>query len=71
VRGQPIKDDSFLLCFSAHDQAIDFRMPSGEYARTWEVVLDTLHPEDGHAQPGFGETISVGPRALMVLKRLD
>ncbi|HEY3737563.1 MAG TPA: glycogen debranching protein GlgX, partial [Jatrophihabitans sp.] len=71
VRGQRVVDDSFLLCFSAHDEPIDFRMPSGEYARTWEVVLDTLDPSDGVEKPGFGETISVGPRALMVLRRVD
>jgi glycogen operon protein len=71
VRGQKVVDDSFLLCFSAHDEPIEFRLPTVDYARTWEVVLDTLSYVSPTAKPGFGETISVGPRALMVLRRLD
>jgi glycogen operon protein len=66
-----VVDDSFLLCFSAHDEPIEFRMPSGEYARTWEVLLDTHNSQTPTASPGFGESISVGPQALMVLRRLD
>jgi glycogen operon protein len=71
LRGQPVLDDSFYLCFSAHDEPIDFKLPSGEYARNWTVELDTMRPDDGEATRGFGETISVGPRAITVLRRVD
>ena len=71
VRGQRVVDDSFLLCFSAHDEPIDFRVPSAEYAAAWEVVLDTLRPDDGELVIKSGETITVGPRALVVLQRVD
>ena len=27
ARGERVVDDSFLLCFSAHDEPIDFRVP--------------------------------------------
>jgi isoamylase len=68
-RGERVVDDSFLLCFSAHDQAIDFTLPGAEHAPSWELVIDTIQPgkRDGTVvQPG--SVISVGPRALVVLR---
>ena len=40
-RGQPVVDDSFLLCFNAHYEDIEFTVPADEYAREWAVVVDT------------------------------
>jgi glycogen operon protein len=68
-RGERVLDDSFLLCFSAHDEAIDFRVPPGEYAAAWEVVIDTLRPDDGAAVVEAGGTVNVGPRAIVVLQQ--
>jgi glycogen operon protein len=69
-RGQRVVDDSFLLAFSAHDEAIDFHVPPAEYADGWQVVVDTLH--DAADQPDTlvkpGGVIEVGPRALVVLQ---
>ncbi|MCU1657581.1 MAG: glgX 2, partial [Pseudonocardiales bacterium] len=69
ARGQRVVDDSFLLCFSAHDEAIEFRVPGPEYAEAWEIEIDTLEPggRDGTLVEADG-TVSVGPRALMVLR---
>ncbi|GGM49707.1 glycogen operon protein GlgX homolog [Longimycelium tulufanense] len=39
--GRRIRDDSFLLCFNAHDDTMNFTMPSAEYGGEWTVVLDT------------------------------
>jgi glycogen operon protein len=68
-RGQPVVDDSFYLCFSAHDEAIDFTLPDAEHAPEWGLEIDTLDPvaRDGtHFEPG--SVIAVGPRALVVLR---
>ncbi|HZZ96431.1 MAG TPA: alpha-amylase family glycosyl hydrolase, partial [Jatrophihabitantaceae bacterium] len=76
-RGQRVGDDSFLLCFSAHDEAIDFAVPGDEYATAWEVVIDTLRGVDGEPSPVVravvkaGGTIAVGPRAIVVLRKAD
>ena len=40
-RGGPITDDSFLLCFSAHHEPIDFQLPGWRDEVAWQVVLDT------------------------------
>ncbi len=69
-RGDRVIDDSFLMCFSAHHEAIDFHVPSTEYGTTWHVVLDTGRPDldDGTVVAADG-IVPVGPRALVVLKR--
>jgi glycogen operon protein len=69
-RGQRVTDDSFLLCFSAHDEEIEFTVPREEDGASWQVVIDTMTAEaDGHVVAP-GDTISVGPRALVVLERV-
>jgi glycogen operon protein len=68
-RGQRVTDDSFYLCFSAHDEAIAFAMPTDDYAKEWQVVLDTMDDDAPETIVKAGETVSVGPRALMVLRR--
>jgi glycogen operon protein len=69
TRGQRVVDDSFYLCFSAHDEAIDFVAPGAELCRAWQVVVDTMvdEPDEKVIEPGT--TISVGPRALVVLQQ--
>jgi len=71
-RGQRVVDDSFLLWFSAHHEPIDFRLPGAEYGPGWEIVLDTMdvnsaEDSDGKVVEPDG-VISVGPRALVVLR---
>jgi isoamylase len=69
-RGERVVDDSFVLCFSAHDEAIAFSLPPKDYGSGWQVVIDTAHvdhDEDKVYEAGAG--VSVGPRALVVLRR--
>jgi glycogen operon protein len=70
VRGQRVVDESFLLYFSAHDDAIDFCLPPSEFGPGWEIVLDTAQPSiDNEEILKAGATVPVGPRALVVLRR--
>jgi glycogen operon protein len=39
-RGQHIVDDSFLLLFNAHDEPIEWTLPT-QWGGPWQVVLDT------------------------------
>ena len=41
ARGQRIVDDNFLVCFNAHDDVVDFHLPGGDYARSWDALVDT------------------------------
>ncbi len=74
-RGQRRVDDSFLMCFSAHHEAIDFHLPADEYGQTWEVVIDTLDGKgDGSDTPRVvraKDVVPIGPRAIVVLRRTD
>ena len=67
--GQRVGDDSFLLCFSAHVEPIEFHLPSVEYAPAWQVMIDTMvaEPDEPRVVKAEG-VIAVGPRALVVLR---
>ena len=69
-RGQRITDDSFLLCFSAHDEAIDFTVPNPDYCPAWKTVINTMDDSVVDAAVAPGQTISVGPLAIVVLQRV-
>ena len=71
ARGQRVTDDTFLICFSAHHERIDFVLPPPEYGKEWRAVVDTAQAK---IEPGprvaAGRKVRVGPRAIVVLQRL-
>ncbi|MGH3543806.1 MAG: glycogen debranching enzyme, partial [Mycobacterium sp.] len=69
-RGERVVDDSFLLCFNAHDHAVDFVMPADDYAREWTAELDTTDPA-GAVQlvVNDGDEISLPGRALLMFRK--
>jgi isoamylase len=72
ARGDRVVDESFLLCFSAHSEPIDFHVPNADYGGAWHVVLDTGRPDlDDGTVVDAGGVVPVGPRALVVLQRAD
>jgi isoamylase len=76
--GEPVVDDSFLLCFNAHDGELEFTAPEG-YGQRWVVVVDTatgevLDPADDRTEQRTvtsGGTIKIIPRSLVVLQRTE
>ncbi len=40
-RGQRVTDDSFLVCFNAHHEPIEFTLPPEEFGNRWQAVVDT------------------------------
>ncbi|MFE5289645.1 glycogen debranching protein GlgX [Nocardia sp. NPDC056611] len=71
-RGQRVTDDSFLLCFNAHDEALDFTLPDARHGDTWMVALDCSTPtgEPAGSDPhGASSTLQVPARCLVVLRR--
>ncbi len=69
-RGERVVDDSFLLCFNAHDQAQDFVAPQADYAKEWTADLDTVDPTgDTDFVVTAGEKMSLQPRSLLVLRK--
>ena len=41
ARGQRVLDDSFVLCFNAHHEPIEFTLPPAEFGAEWRIVVDT------------------------------
>ncbi|MDQ4065824.1 MAG: glycogen debranching enzyme, partial [Actinomycetota bacterium] len=72
-RGEKITDDSFLLLFNAHDSAIDFTLPSPQWADEWAIAIDTNEPllEEGSKAFKAGEEVAVEGRSVVVLQRVD
>jgi glycogen operon protein len=76
-RGEPIVDDSFYVMFNAHHEAIDFRLPSKEWAEHWTEVLDTSNSSDQLSEERPGRThrarriVRVQRLSLKLLRRLD
>jgi len=70
ARGERVVDDSFLLLFNAHHEALDFRIPDIAGDAIWEVVLDTAVPVvlEGTLTKR-GEPVSVEARSVKVLRR--
>ncbi len=69
-RGERVVDDSFLLCFNAHDEAMDFVTPDGVYAQEWSSVLDTAVPTGiSDTVVKAGEKVPLEARSLLVLRK--
>ena len=69
-RGGRVVDDSFLLLFNAHDQDLDFTLPSEEYAPAWRVVVDTHGMTEGVHSVVAGSNQPVAAKGLVVLQAL-
>ncbi len=41
ARGQRVLDDSFVLCFNAHYEPIEFTLPPAEFGTAWRTVVYT------------------------------
>ncbi len=66
-QGRAIVDDSFILFFNAHHEAIDWLIPR-QYGQSWALVLDTaeLRPE---AEPrALTRRVTTRARSLMLLR---
>ncbi|MGW0036024.1 glycogen debranching protein GlgX [Gordonia sp. NPDC003376] len=71
-RGEKVIDDSFLICFNAHYESIDFRLPPTGYGLEWEGVLDTASAtgESAVTSAVSGSVLSVRERSLLVLRKM-
>ncbi|KAA1426611.1 glycogen debranching protein GlgX [Nocardioides antri] len=67
-RGQPIRDDHFLILFNAGD-AVSVTLPDAEYAARWQIVLDTTGECDADAALDAGTTFDLPYRSVVVLRQ--
>lgn len=68
--GQRHHDDSFVLCFNAHDAPLDFTLPPAEFGQRWQVEISTAEPDaEKTTVVEAGGALCVPDRSLVVLKR--
>ena len=69
VRGQRVTDDSFVLCFNAHHEPIDFTLPHKEFGASWQPVIYTVDDVVEESRPyDAAATVTVEARSVMVLQ---
>ncbi len=69
-KGEPIRDNTFLLLINAHHEAIPFVLP-GQKDVAWQLLLDTASEEGFFADPQnrvSGDDVEIQGRATMLLK---
>jgi isoamylase len=77
-RGERVRDDSFLLLFSADDQPVTFTLPAARFGRSWTMVLDTASPAapddlpDATARKGHkaGARVVLRAHSAIVMRRV-
>jgi isoamylase len=73
VRGQRVTDDSFVLCFNAHHESIEFTLPPTDFGTAWVPVIYTADTATAQeAKPvTAGAKVAVDGRSVMVLQASD
>jgi isoamylase len=66
-RGEPIRDDSFLVVFNAHHESLDFHMP--DIGERWLRVLDSADAFNEGDTPAAGEPAMIESRSVAVFRR--
>jgi glycogen operon protein len=69
AHGEPVMDDSFLILFNAHHEAVEFLLPSKRFGMNWLLDLSTAEPAPEPARYHCRGAISVESRSLVVLRR--
>ncbi|TLM85488.1 glycogen debranching protein GlgX [Pseudarthrobacter sp. NamE2] len=67
-RGRRITDVNFLLYFNAHDDTVKFTLPSDEYAKAWDIIIDTAGQNADTKPVSAGEPLPVEAKSLVVLR---
>jgi glycogen operon protein len=69
-RGEPITDESFLLFFNAHHEALQFTVPGPRSGRRWVRIIDTADTLAEGDQVKAREHVTVEARSLQVFQRI-
>jgi len=68
-RGERIIDDSFLVLFNAHHEALGFTLPALEYGAEWMVLFDTAQELDPGTVLQAEHELRATSRSTVVLTR--
>ena len=68
VRGERVVDCSFLVWFSADGSELEVVVPEAMAGITWDVVVDTSGADVDREALGPGDTLTLAPHSLVVLR---
>jgi isoamylase len=68
-RGERIGDESFLLLFNAHYEAVTFQLPARRFGARWKLELSTAEPQAEERSFPARAPVEVESRSLLVLRR--
>jgi glycogen operon protein len=71
-RGEVVVDDSFVLCYNAHLDWLEFVLPPAEFGEKWDLVFDTGEysgPSERERVVAAGSKLWVRDRSFIVLQR--
>jgi len=72
ARGQRVIDDSFVLCFNAHNEPIEFTLPPAEFGAEWRIVIDTAGEEATQSEDlRAAAKLTVEAHSTVVLQAVD
>jgi glycogen operon protein len=69
ARGQRVVDDSFLMVFNAHHEALDVTMPEAQWGARWLRTLDTADAFNEGEAVDAGGTTRVDARSVALFRR--
>ncbi|MGH7289938.1 MAG: glycogen debranching enzyme, partial [Myxococcota bacterium] len=71
ARGERVVDDTFLLCFNAQSDPVEFvAAAEGDYAEEWTGVLDSAVPTGStDLVVKSGETFTLQGRSVLILRK--
>jgi isoamylase len=68
-RGQHVTDDSFLVILNAHDERLDWTLPT-QWGERWQVVVDTSGDLEPERESSPDKPLPVTARSAVVLTRI-
>jgi isoamylase len=70
AEGNKVIDDSFYIIFNAHDQPLSYKLPANEYAKDWELLIDSHKNPNEEVKGKFKaeDTIQVEGRSVVLLQ---
>jgi glycogen operon protein len=70
ARGERVVDDTFLLCFNAHSDPVEFVAAEGDYATEWRAEFDSAVPTgDSDLVVKAGDAFTLQGRSIIVLRK--
>ena len=70
AEGNKVVDDSFYIIFNAHDEPLNYKLPAKEYARDWELLIDSHKNPNEEIKGTFKakDIIQVEGRSVVLLQ---